>query len=103
MATKTLEAFLRARGYQGGHIFIMLEELNTLPIKIGTDPYKWGCRDAERFEHGSNIASYPVPVNSWEDSDSCLEYIKGLNDTIEKIQKEIEFAIESDSPVDPYF
>lgn len=97
---KTLEAFCKARGYQGGHIFMMLEEISKLDINTNSTPYKWGVREAKALRYGWNIASYNVPVNSWEDNQSTLEYIRGLHDTLEAEFKLVEFGADNDSAVD---
>jgi hypothetical protein len=95
MTIKTLESWCRAKGYQGGTIFMMLEDIEAQSrngqVDKQSDCYRWGVREANGFEHGHNVASYSVPVNSWCDnaadirSRCTIEYLCGLNDTLNQI------------------
>jgi len=82
---------------------MMFEELSTLPIKTDTDPYRWGRREAKALRYGYNIASYPVPVNSWSDNDSTLEYIKGLHNGLDFEWSQTHLGPDNDSAIDASF
>lgn len=101
---KTLEAWCKAKGYQGGTIWQMLEDVRrsaeTL-IPENNGPYSWGVREAIALRHGDNIMNYPVPVNSFvhdrSESVAIMEYLCGLFDVLE----DNEFTTEG-KPCDKY-
>lgn len=80
---KVLEAYCKAKGYQGATIWQVLEDCSIFNPTIDrkSDPYKWGYREGQAQSHGSFLGDYPVPVNSWSptNNESTLEYLAGIN------------------------
>lgn len=83
---KTLEAFCKAQGYQGGTIWQCLEAIGRYRESgetLNATVYAWGKRDGIAAREGGCIANYAVPHNSWDLSDNkhcTMSYLAGLNE-----------------------
>lgn len=79
---KVLEAYCKAKGYQGGNIFMVLEECsNYYPVVYVKNSvyFQLGLLDGMMPSNGYNLASYNIPEKILENKEGTIEYIIGLS------------------------